>query len=248
MNSRGNDVASKRRRISRKTAASAVSDSTSKPRTFSLKMALYVAKFMRFQDYRRFIMSLYPNNDLSDPIRKKLWELSTYRIETMFISGRPLMMEYNFDPTRPRCYRILMNVESLLPILGGIMSPEMKKFAGISELTDFVKVHTHLNECSGGRFAACACHSTNKNGRGFGTFEKPLTDACPYGHYHHYCSHIVAGWLNIFEINMVLLQEQRHQSNDNRACRFVLSAEEFVNAHGIQMQRHDSVLYGMLSA
>ncbi|CAH0403231.1 unnamed protein product [Chilo suppressalis] len=190
MYSKGNDVASKRRRISRKTAASAVSDSKSHPRAFSLKMVLYVADFMRFQDYNRFIMSLYPNKDMSDPIRNKLWELSTYRIETMFIRGRPLMMEYNFDPTRPKSHRILMNVDSLIPILGGLVFPNMKKFAGISEITDFVKMHTHLNECSGGRFAACACHSTNENGRGLGTSEKPLTDACPYGHYHHYCSHI----------------------------------------------------------
>ncbi|ULM71658.1 repeat element 19 protein [Diadegma fenestrale ichnovirus] len=248
MDSIGNDVASNRCRISRKRAASAESESTSKRRTFPLKMALYVAKFMRFQDYRRFIMSLYPNNDLSDRIRKKLWELSTYRIETMFISGRPLMMEYNFDPMRPRCHRILMNVESLLPILGGIKFSNMKKFAGISEITDFVKMHTHLNECSGGRFAACACHSTNKNGRGLGTFETPLTNACPYGHYHHYCSHIVTNWLSVFEINMVLLEEHRLRFNDDRVWRFVLSAEESAAAYGVGMQRNDSVLHEMLSA
>lgn len=45
-----------------------------------------------------------------------------------------------------------------------------------SELTNFVKMHTHLNQCSEGRFAICVCHLVDKNNRGFETFEKPLTD------------------------------------------------------------------------
>lgn len=244
MNPKENNVASKRRRISKKTAASARSASASKQKTFSLEIILYMANFMCFQDYRRFIMSLHPISDMSDLIYKKLWELSTHRIETMFISGKPLMIEYNYDPARPRSHRVLINVESLLPILGGFGSSNMKNFAGISELTDFVSIHTHLNQCSRGRFATDPCHSTDKNGRGF----EPPTDACPYGHYHHYCWHVVASWLTVFEITMVQLQKHRHHPSDDRNWRFVLSAEASVNAHEVEMKRHDSVLYGMLSA
>lgn len=210
-------------------------------------MVLYVANFMRFEDYRRFIMSLYPNNLVDDLILKKLWELSTYRIETMFISERPLMIEYNYDPARSRDHRVLMNVESLSPILGGLMSPNMNKFATVSELTDFVKTHIHLNQCSGGRFDPC--NSTDQNGRGFETFKKPPTDACPYGHYHHYCWHVVTSWLSVFEISMVLLREQqRHHRSEDGAWRFVLSADESVYACEVEMPHHNSVLEGMLAA
>lgn len=49
----------------------------------------------------------------------------------MFFSGRPMVIEYNLDPSRLREDRILMNVEYLSLIFGGIVSPIMKKFIGV---------------------------------------------------------------------------------------------------------------------
>ncbi|BAF45721.1 repeat element protein-d4.2 [Ichnoviriform fugitivi] len=247
MNSKANKVVKRRRHVSRSTSAPASPLLTPKRITFPLEMILYMANFMCFQDYRRFILSLYPNYVMSDLIWKKLWELSTYRTETVFINGKPMVIEYNFDPSRIREDRILMNVETLSPIFGRIVSPTIKKFTGVSELKNFVKMHTHLNQCSGGQFASCPCHLVDKNGRGLEAFEKPLTDACPYGHYHHYCAHHVASWLNILEGILMQLQQQRHCFSEDLARSFILSMDESVYVHGVEMQRHGCILYRMLT-
>lgn len=244
MNSGDNNAASKRRCISRNSAASAAPASPSKQIDFSLDIVLCMASFMCFQDYRNFILALCPNYLESDIICRTLWKLSTYRTETIFINGKPIIIEYNFDPSRLEEDRILMSVESLSPIFGEIVSPILEKFTGVSKLTNFVKMHTHLNHCSEGRFATCPCHLVEKKDRRFETFQKPVTDACPYGHYHHYCAHHIAGWLKVVENNLILLRQQGHHFSEDLARSFILSMDKSIYAHGVEMQLYGSIIYG----
>ncbi|XP_046415809.1 uncharacterized protein LOC124177470 [Neodiprion fabricii] len=105
MNSKKNNVASKHGGIIEERAGSELPVSASQPIAFPLDTVLYMGKFMDFQDYKKFILSLYPNNIVSDLIQKKLWQLSTHRTGTIFINGKPIVIEYNFDPSRLREYQ-----------------------------------------------------------------------------------------------------------------------------------------------
>lgn len=247
MMAKGNNSPSKSHRTSRKTASPAAPLSTTKRPVFPLEMVLYMANFMCFQDYRKFVQSLYPQYSLNQLIQEKLWELSTYKIDTIFFTGRPIVIEYNFDPSRPNEDRILMNVQSLAPIFGGVVSPTINRFTRVSVLTNFIKMHVHLNQCSGGRFASCPCHLVDKNCRDFEAFEKPSTDACSYGHYHHYCAHHVASWLNTLEGIVMLQQQPRKCFGEDIARSFVRSGDDTVYVHGVEMQRHGHILYRMLT-
>lgn len=247
MNSGDNNATSKRRCISRNSAASAAPASPARQIDFPFDIVVYMASFMRFQDYKNFILALCPDYLESGIIYRKLWKLSTYRTETIFINGKTIIIEYNFDPSRLEEDRILMSVESLSPIFGEIVSPILEKFTGVSELTNFVKMHTHLNHCSEGRFATCPCHLVDTKDRSIETFQKPVTDACPYGHYHHYCAHHVAGWLKVVEKNLMLLRQQRHHFSEDLARSFILSIDKSIYAHGVEMQRYGSIIYGPLT-
>lgn len=245
MDLRKNNVALKRRRVSRRTAASAPPVLTPRRIALPLEMVLYMADFMCFEDYRRFVMALYPHNVMSDLIRKKLWELSTFKTETMFANGRPVAIEYNFDPFRIREERILMNVACLSPIFGGIVSLNMQKFTGLSELKNFVKMHIHLDQCSDARFATCPCHLADRASRSFDDFQAPLANGCPYRHYHHYCSHHVASWLDLLESTLTV---QRYDFSGDRTRSCILFEDNNIYVHGVPMQRHGSILYRMLQS
>lgn len=58
-------------RVSRKTASPAAPLSTSKRPFFPLEMVLYMANFLCFQDYSRFVLSLYPQYSMNQLIKKK---------------------------------------------------------------------------------------------------------------------------------------------------------------------------------
>lgn len=208
---------------------------------------VYMAKFLSFLDYKAFIRSLWPADNESYLIRKTLWKLSTYKCETKFINGKQLEIEYNFDPTRPKENRILINIESLLPVFGGIVSTTMDKFASISKLENFVRMHVHLNMCSDRRYASCPCHLVNDGGRGCENFVKSLVHICGHRHFHHYCGKHIESWLKIFENNTI----QLHQTGVTLARKdiaegSILSLDDVVFLRGVDMYLRGPLLYKLL--
>lgn len=202
-----------------------------------------MAKFLCFEDYRCFIRSLWPHGNESDCVRQKVWQLSTYQCAYMFINGKSLVIEYNFDSSRIKEDRILINFDSLLPVFGGIVPSTMDKFQGVPKLTKFVKMHVHLDMCSEGERASCPCHLVNEDGRGYEMYVKPLVDACEYGHFHHYCSQHVSNWLNILEKTLITLRQMRGFFDEDVAKTFVLSLDDAVYCRGIEMRPRVSLLY-----
>lgn len=182
---------------------------TSKQIVLPLEMILYMAKFMKYQDYRSFIQSLWPNNDECEMVRKELWKLSTYKFEIVFLNGKRLQVEYNFDPARIEEDRLLINVDCLLPAIGYSAPPDMDRFVNLANLTDVVRMQLPLNMCSNFQHASCPCHLGNfDEGRAADAlFVKPAVDACQYGHHHHYCQEHVAQWM-IFSLGIVIVHQQ----------------------------------------
>lgn len=89
---------------------------------------LHLAKFMSFADYQSFIHSLWPADNENDIIPEKMWQLSTFKFVTVFMNGKRLEIENNFDPSKIKEDRILIKLDSLLPMFGSVVPPAMDKF------------------------------------------------------------------------------------------------------------------------
>lgn len=181
---------------------------TSKRIVLPTDIILYMAKFLSFVDYRNLIRSLWPNGGGDEIFREKLWRMSTYTATTRFINGEQLIIEYNYDPLRREGEQMLINMDSLSAVFGGIFVPAGEKFVSIEQCKNFVEMHVHLDLCSHRRHASCPCHIPNLNIRKAVAYVKPPFSVCEYGHYHHYCSQHVRYWMNFFMDSSILLGEE----------------------------------------
>lgn len=68
------------------------------------------------------------------------------------------MIRYNYDPSRVEKEHVLFDVDSLLPVLGGIAPPALSRFASASQIHSFVKKHVHLNLPADREHASCPYH------------------------------------------------------------------------------------------
>lgn len=187
-----------------------------------LDIILYLARFLQFDDYRNFIRCFWPANNECDVVRNKLWQMSTHEISIPFLNGKRVKIEYNFDASRMPEHRILFNVETLLPIFGGVVPPRADKFLSASRLQNFIRMHVHLNMCFGRQYAACLCHEFKHNTHTGVRIVKPSEVACKYGHFHHYCSLHVRNWLDFCLIPLVQLKEKSSSVEDDMTESFVL--------------------------
>ncbi|ULM71609.1 repeat element 10 protein [Diadegma fenestrale ichnovirus] len=99
---------------------------------------LYMSEFMNFQDYKNFILALWPNGGKDHAISAKLWRLSTYKYNEEFCNKKNFYIEFNYDPARTREDRLLINVESLIPAFDGISLPVDAKFLSVPRLNKFI--------------------------------------------------------------------------------------------------------------
>lgn len=169
---------------------------TSKKIVLPIELILYMAEFLSFVDYRSFICSLWPNNDESPIFREKLWKMSTYKNKIVFMNRQILELEYNFDPSRKRDDRYLFNLDSLSPVFGGISFPREDKFVNKATCKALIEMHVHLNMCTAGAYASCACHMLTLDRRLAPAIAIPPRGICKYRHSHHYCSEHVRQWLH----------------------------------------------------
>lgn len=160
----------------------------------------YMANFLCFVDYRSFIRALWPNNDESNIVQEQLWkQLIPDRITTTFINGKRLEIKFNYDPSRGKEDEVLINLESLLPVIGKtVIPPAMDKFISVWKIQNFIRKHVQLNKCSDYLYASCLCHLKKNGNRSAGTFSKPAVEPCEHGHFHHFCWQHVRHWLNYF--------------------------------------------------
>ncbi|AHY22033.1 repeat element 33 [Diadegma semiclausum ichnovirus] len=187
---------------------------TSKQIVLPLEVVFYISKFLKFDDIRSFIQSLWPNGHESDIVQSILWQLSTHRYTTWFINGKQLEIEYNFDPSRVKEERVLVNVNCLLPVFGGIVMPAVEAFTSLRNLKDFVRMHVHVNMCSNCEYASCPCHLRNVDRHdNYELFRHQLIDTCNYRHFHHYCSQHVSHWL-AFVMDYCIPLQQAGESMD----------------------------------
>lgn len=178
-----------------------------------LRKILQIADSLKFEEYQSFVKKLCHNANVHPEIQAKLWQMSTHRFTARFLNGKPLVIRYNYDPSRVEEERVLFDVNSLLPVLGGIVPPTLSRFASASQINIFVKKHVHLNLCADRQHASCPCHLGHDEAQ-VRAFVQPAVDACHGGCFHHYCSQHVGYWLKLYLAEVVLLRERRPRSTD----------------------------------
>lgn len=190
---------------------------TSKHITVPLEVIFYITKFLKLEDIQSFIQSLWPNSHNSDIVRGILWQLSTHKYTTWFINGKRLKIEYNYNPLRVKEERVLVNVNCLLPVFGGISMPATEDFTSLTKVKDFVKKHDNALNTFSSCAASCTCNRKNVQRHGnYEPFRDQSTDTCNYGHFHHYCSQHFLHWL-AFVLNYLIPLRQTGKSMDD-AC------------------------------
>lgn len=152
--------------------------------------------------------------------------LPTSRFEATFFGGKPLEVKYIFDASRRKADRILVNVNCLLPVLGGIAFPGINEYASISELNDLVVMHVHLNMCSNHEHASCSCHLLNNYGGAYESFVEPEEVQCHRQHFHHYCWGHVASWLQHYLHTIILYRESKELFNEEIAEQYLFLYRE----------------------
>ncbi|ULM71666.1 repeat element 23 protein [Diadegma fenestrale ichnovirus] len=157
-------------------------------------LIVYLGNFMQFKDYSNFIRGLWPDHDEDKLIQLALWKKSIHRLRAEFIDGKHLEIEYNYDHTRIDEEQVLINVNTLLPVFGGLVPPDTETFADVKRLTAFVETYVRLNECHAYQYASCPCH-LDIEAEAAGEFESLPENGCAKGHFHHFCSQHVNHWL-----------------------------------------------------
>lgn len=168
------------------------------------EIIIYLRKFLHFNDYRSFIQSLWPEGDGIDVFR-----VSTCKIEATFLNKKRLEIEYNFDSTRKKEDRVLVNLDNLLPVLGGTAISGMDKFISISKLNCAIDERVNFNMCSNRRHACCPCHLLYDSEESYEEFVKPSVDECENGHFHHYCWEHVTFWFQHYLNSLILYRESK---------------------------------------
>ncbi|BAF45727.1 repeat element protein-d6.3 [Ichnoviriform fugitivi] len=209
---------------------------------------LCVSKYLSFADFRNFVRSRWPRTkECPRVIRRQLWRMSTHKIETTFINGKRIKIEYNFDPSRRNKDQVLINVKCLVSVFGGIYPTDVKNFTSVSELENFIKIHVHMNICSDHRHASCPCHLVNDDGRGCETFVKPsIVDECQYGHLHHYCWNHVKEWLHVLRDTLIERQRTGIAYSEDMADACLRSLDEIVYLRGVGMRFRGPLLYRLV--
>ncbi|AIK25664.1 Rep1 [Hyposoter didymator ichnovirus] len=207
-----------------------------------LDMILYISRFTEFLDYKNFVRALWPDKEGSydRDVQKKLWQLSTHRFTTLFINGKPIEIEYNFDPERTSD-PVLINSDQLQPVFGRVQPPKNEQFMRVTTLKHFVETSIHLNECSRFQYASCPCREDidNQTAR---AFLKPQMTTCKKHHYHHYCSHHVNYWLDKLVASILHVQQNGVFDKDVTEG-FILFLDTKVYFRGSEMQIVDSLFY-----
>lgn len=219
---------------------------TTKDIVLPLDIILHMAEYLTFDDFRNFIRSLWPKNDENHVVRAKLWQLSTHRYTIRFINGKELEIEYNFDRSRLTEERILLNVNNLLPVFGGIVSAALDEFTNIPKLCEFVGMHVHLNVCSKRQHTSCPCHRGCIETVDDEAVVGPLVETCKYRHFHHFCSAHVSYWLKNFLHSSIMRREGCWYSAEATFDSIVLFPDNMVCFRDLDRQLHNLLLNPVL--
>ncbi|ULM71673.1 repeat element 29 protein [Diadegma fenestrale ichnovirus] len=178
---------------------------------------LELSAFLTFSDYQSLIRAFWPEGDEDELIKKKLWKMSCHKLEATFFNGKHIEIEYNFDARREGRNRVLIKVECLLPIFGGVQPLGLDEFVNIIELEKFIEDNVNLESCSSYRYASCPCHLGLRRAEFPILFMQPTLSECENGHFHHYCSEHVISWSINYLYDFILLRECKELFDDKIA-------------------------------
>ncbi|AIK25667.1 Rep1 [Hyposoter didymator ichnovirus] len=204
----------------------------SEPRGWGLPidMLVYMSNFLDFEDYRNFIRAFVPYDEENEEIRRRLWQLSTRQHCAVFCNKKQLVIEYNFDPARMPDERVLVNLESILPIFGGKVPPGTSQFTSVTRLYEFVRTDVHLNMCTNQYYSSCFCKQMKEN-RDFTL----SVQECSFEHFHHFCWRHVVWWLN--DLNLTIISKESNRAAMRLSLRSPFTFRNRISCHSRLISR-----------
>lgn len=142
-------------------------------------------------------------------IEKIVQDLKVSKIDTIFLNRKPLEVKYYFEYEETEQF-IMIDVDSLLPILGGFRPTDTGSFETLDTLSALVKEYIYLNQCSNYQYADCICHLfSNRMEREILELEMNPSSSCRLKHFHHACGNCVNLWLNEYLRVLILRRESK---------------------------------------
>lgn len=183
---------------------------------------LHMSAFFTFTNYQSLIRAFWPDGDEDELIKKKLWEMSCHKLEATFYNGKRLEIEYNFNASRVKERRVLIKLECLLPIFGGVEPVGLDEFVSISELYKFIEANVNLEKCSSYRYVCCPCHLGLSRSDFPALFLEPSLSECEEDLFHHFCKKHVISWLGYYLNTLILLRESKELFDEEIAEQYAL--------------------------
>ncbi len=124
--------------------------------------------------------------------------LSTNIFPATFLNGKQIDVEYNYDRTRPREQRVQISIQGLLPVFGGSMPPDGRRFVSVFDVEDILKSSPGLHQCGDGIYTPCSNLDAEL---------QVEENTCPFQHFHHYCPIHVNAWFKWYLPRVITLRE-----------------------------------------
>lgn len=175
-----------------------------------LHVSCWMIKLYKMKSYPHIKQSRRPDGKKTNIYRPMLWKSSTQKLKATFLNGKRLTIQYIFDATRLDQQNVRIKRDCLSPIFGGVVPATLNKFASISEVCSFVKIHIHMDQCEDGRWGYCPCQPLHDCGEFYGIVEPPA-DECSHHHFHHYCWEHVVSWLYNYLNLLIMLRESKER-------------------------------------
>ncbi|ULM71652.1 repeat element 15 protein [Diadegma fenestrale ichnovirus] len=139
-------------------------------------------------------------------------------VHAIFLNRKSLEVKYYFEIKETQGL-IMIDVNSLLPIFGGLRPTAAGSFETLDRLNALVRENIHFNECSNYRYADCVCHLlANRFQTENAGLEMFPSSGCLLRHFHHSCGSCVNLWLNEYLRVLILRRESRPH--------FIMAAQE----------------------
>ncbi|ULM71704.1 repeat element 37 protein [Diadegma fenestrale ichnovirus] len=155
---------------------------------------------------KQFLRAVHRNNKVCPEI---ICNLPNRNLDVTFLDGTPMRIPYIFDPTRRDRDYVLVKLDCILPVFGGVTPSLTEKYYSLIDLCFFVQEQVNLVECQNFRHASCPCHLMDEDDEFPNFVVVPSVFICKYEHFHHFCwKHLVA-WLYNYLYLTILAQESK---------------------------------------
>ncbi len=163
------------------------------------EIIFHLSHFLEFQDFRNFVRAMWPQWRRRRHFqRKTTGNFQHERLLLLFLNGKTIEVEYNYDRERFLEDRVKINLQSMLPILGEVELPDGNEFVNTLTMKEFLYKNVKLHKCEQGIYSSCGVVAVD--------LDEEERDVCPHHHFHHHRPRHINRWLREYLSPMIALK------------------------------------------